>query len=85
MTPLQLTMMLHYYAIAEPYALRQPEHAGSAAVRDQRHELVMLELLRPVCGNASGYEVTDKGRAFVDALKSTPLPVCKWIIPERAA
>jgi hypothetical protein len=83
MTPLQITMMLHYYAIAEPYALRQPEHADSPAVREQRIVLIGDDLLTREHDDVRGYRVTERGQAYIDALMAMPLPVCKWTIPPQ--
>jgi hypothetical protein len=85
MTPLQLQMMLHYYTRAEPYAYREPEHATSGAVRDQRQLLENDGLIEPSETSGSGYCVTPRGSAFIEALCETPLPICMWIIPRRAA
>lgn len=89
MTPLQIQMMLHYYAIAEPYAMRQPEHAGSRSVIDQRMKLINLGLLSVVPETPSGYRPTELGREYVDRLCNTPInapipdvcPLCS--IPHR--
>lgn len=83
MTPLQLTMLLHYYSIAEPYALRQPEHANSPVVKDQRMGLMNEGLLLVSDITGSEYKVTEKGKAFIEALCNMPLPVCKWVIPSK--
>ncbi len=84
MTPLQIQMMLHYYAIAEPYACRQPEHANSEAVHQQRHSLICDELLETDPGSPSSFRVTERGLAYVKALKDMPLPIKKWVMPDAA-
>ncbi|MPZ19536.1 MAG: hypothetical protein GEV06_16690 [Luteitalea sp.] len=78
MTPLQIQMMLHYFAIAAPYAERDPAHAFSPAVVGQRGDLIRSGLLR-VDDSPSGYEVTARGRAYVEALKRVPLPGQQWV------
>lgn len=84
MTPLQLTMMLHHYAIAEPYAKGDPDHANSRAVREQRQLLINDELIEPDEMSGSGFRATDRGRAYVEALCAMPLPVKKWVMPDAA-
>lgn len=81
MTPLQITMMLHYYAIAAPYSKEDEDHANSPAVTEQRGWLLNADMLRYSSKSSSGYEVTERGAAFVDALCSLPLPVSKWVMP----
>lgn len=81
MTPLQIFMMLHYYAIAEPYALRHPEHAESPAVREQRVLLISDGLLSREHGDVRGYRVTERGKAYVETLMAVQVPICKWVQP----
>lgn len=45
MTPLHIQLLLHFYAIAEPYAKHDPQHAESSAVRDYTENLVMMGLI----------------------------------------
>lgn len=80
MTPLQLTMLLHYHAVVAPYAEHEPQHAHSIAVSCQRAQLISLGLL-VTADTPSGYEVTDKGRVFIDALCKLPMPVQVWAMP----
>lgn len=77
-TPLKMQMLLHYYAIAEPYAIRQPEHANSVAVREQTLELIHQELLIQDSLQESGYSVTEKGKAFIAYVMDMPLPIKAW-------
>ena len=84
MTVLQLMMLLHYSAIAEPYSLRHPKHANSSAVAEQRQWLINDNLLVEDDKWGSGYQLTERGRAFVEALKAMPLPICKWEVPNAA-
>lgn len=82
MTPLQIKMMLHYYTSADPYAKDDPWHASSDAVSLQRTMLVRDGLLGNACG--TDWVVTDRGRAYVEALCNMPLPVKKWVMPDAA-
>lgn len=84
MTPLQIRMMLHYYAIAEPYAADDPRHGHSAAVFEQRQSLVDASLIETDEHSGSGYKATDRGVAYVEALCALPLPIKKWVMPDAA-
>lgn len=84
MTPLQITMMMHYYASAAPYALDDPTHANSPAVKSQREKLVNVGLLQECPDCLSGYRTTTRGDAYVDAICKLPLPVQKWVMPNAA-
>lgn len=70
MTPLKLQMMLHYYAIAAPYAEHWPEHANSIAVQVQREELVEAGLLQHKPISPSGYTPTLQGRVLIKAIRA---------------
>jgi hypothetical protein len=81
MTPLQIKMMLHYYAIAAPYAEGDPLHANSDAVHEQRGRLVLDELLYCDPKAPAVYVVTERGRVYVEGLCLVPLPVKNWAMP----
>jgi len=77
-------MMLHYHTRGEPYARYEPDHAQSGAVKSQREGLMVWELLETDGGSPSGYRVTERGRAFVEAICAMPLPIKKWVMPDAA-
>lgn len=81
MTPLHIQLMLHYYAIDEPYAKGDPAHANSDAVRKYRAFLIGENMICPSSSSGSGYEATDRGRAYVEALCAVQLPIIKWVQP----
>lgn len=62
MTPLHLMMLLHYHAISEPYAVREPGHRYSPAVCDYRTELFRWKLIVPIV-------VTDNKSIVVDTAR----------------
>lgn len=66
MTPLQIKMMLHYYAIAEPYGAQDPRHAESETVKEQRRILIEAGLLEPRPHTASLFGCTERGLAYVE-------------------
>lgn len=86
--PLFIMMMLHYYALPGPYAENEPRHQASTACQKFHEQMVREQLLRRLDepdNYGCGYEITQKGRAYVDALCVMPLPVAKWVIPEVEA
>jgi len=68
LTPLQITMLLHYHAIVTPYGRGEPEHANSPAVRQQREAMVTMGLLYATDEFPSGYRTTEAGRRHVERL-----------------
>ena len=78
MTPLQIQMMLHYYAQSTPYAHNEPDHAHSPAVIEQRDALIDVGLLETWIHTEAGYRCTERGKAYVDFLCATELPGVKW-------
>lgn len=79
MSPLEIKMMLHFYAIGEPY--KGPE-AGSEAFNDA---VAWFEESDLITDAQHGYQTTERGDAFVRALCETPLPIKKWVMPGKAA
>lgn len=83
MTPLHINIMLHHYAIAEPYGTHQPEHQSSTAVRQYHAELVAKDMLKVEITAPSGYTVTERGMVYIAALTHLELPisVTEWRMP----
>ena len=81
MTPLQIQMMLHYYAQSTPYAHNEPDHAHSPAVIEQRDALIDVGLLETWIHTEAGYCCTKRGRVYVALLCAMGLPVEKWVLP----
>lgn len=80
--PLKIVMMLHYYAIAAPYAEYDPAHRESQAVAHFRDELIRDGLIEADPASPSGYTATERGRVWVDMICDTPLPIQKWSPPD---
>ncbi len=87
MTPMKLSMMLHFYAIREAFPGKS---RTSPAYAQFAHELLTEGLTeRPSKEEQErypgwAYRSTDKGRVFVKALLATPLPVQakpSWVMP----
>lgn len=90
MSPLKLQMMLHFYAVCEPFAPEKTRTSPAYTqfvrelLRDGLIERPTKEQQKKCPGWA--YRATEKGRVFVQALLETPMPVAakpKWVMPER--
>ena len=73
MTPLHIRLLLHYYAIAEPW----PESSGVAT--EYTADLVRDGLIELSPLSVSGYSATDRGRVHIDGILRLPLPI--WVSP----
>jgi len=81
MTPLQIEIMLHYYAMGDDY--RECDFSAPAVREAIDNFILVTEMLRastPEEGYDPAYRITDKGRAYVDYLCSVPLPAVKYVI-----
>lgn len=75
MTPFEIGILLHYYSCADDH-----EHLlGSSEARQQ---LEVSGLVRQAVGSARKFDITDRGRAYVDALLHVKLPVAVWVMPD---
>lgn len=78
MTPLHIQIMLHYYCQVKPYAEKEPEHRYSEATQNYTQQLIHYGMLTySQCKDV--FVVTEKGKAYVDALKAIKVPVEKII------
>ena len=79
MTPLQIKILLHYYTCVDGYG-RADDNRKEPAVIEAISQFMRNGMLKP---SPEGlYTVTDRGKAYIDALRSMPLPVCEWRVPE---
>lgn len=84
MTPLQIEILLWYHGRAEDFE-RLDAPAVREAVDEFKGPLGMLELRAPAGGgDYRTYQLTERGRAYINALLMLPLPVCHWVIPAPA-
>ena len=85
MTPLQLSILIHYYGHAEDYRFGD---FSAPAVREAidwfNGDEDLLERVNHNDYPNAAYKITEKGRFFVEHLCSIPLPVPKhhWEIPK---
>jgi len=83
MTPLHISLMLHYYVKLTPYSEHDAGHRYSEATIQYTKQLLAADMLTLKDYEQGLYEVTDKGRAYINALMSVKEPVCKWVQPEE--
>lgn len=75
MSPLMINIMLHYFCSTVDYVGNR-----SDGERENVADLVKMGMLRDV-SNQSGcalLEITEKWKAYVDALLAVKEPVCRW-------
>lgn len=81
MTPLQLTILLHYRGAARDF------RDGDFSAPDVREEIDAFIYSTGMLNQRDGlgapcYQLTEKGEFFVDQLCAMPLPVSVWRMPE---
>jgi len=72
LSPFEMKMLMHYHCSPEAF---DGGTATSELVRSCHVKLVAHELL---C-RGEEYQITERGRAWLDRALSTPLPVQKWV------
>lgn len=89
MAPIHITFMLACHCSPDPEENLGHAHWNSPAGYSTREWLVNNELLEPIYTDPTApgnkYTVTDRGRAWVEFICSTPLPVIEWRLPDREA
>ena len=81
MTPYEIDILLHYYARCEDHGdvERKPPIWPSTLLY-----FLEQELLATANAEAQAhYAITDRGRAYVEALQRVPLPVQVWVMPSE--
>ncbi len=80
MTPLEIEILLHYYTrAAGDY---RDGDFSAPAVKDviDWFKGSLLEDNPDDAGTA--YRITDRGRAYIEALTDVQLPIQKWVMPD---
>lgn len=85
MTPLQISILIHYYGCASDF---RDGDFDAPAVREAinmfKDEMGLLEERTEREIGSAFYGLTERGHVYVEALKKVPLPVQKWTLPEAA-
>lgn len=83
MTPLELSILIHYRGHAEDYRFGDfSAPAVRRAIDWFRGEAGMLEPTNRDAYPNAAYKLTKKGEFFVDRLCEMPLPVSVWVMPD---
>lgn len=73
-TPLHIKLLLHYHCNCDPWP-----QSDAPAVSDYTQALVYFELVQPDSESGSGYITTERGKAHIKSLLTTPLPRQAWV------
>lgn len=89
MTPIQIECLLHYSCRADDWRNGTYPPAGRDALLHLIGEEMLsfhgFEVERFADGTIKArYKLTERGRAYVDALQRVPLPEQSWVIPAQA-
>lgn len=92
MTPLEMEILIHYYGHAgDDYRegnFEAPVVRETIDAFRDREKLIRYttdeEKKAMPCGYSQCYTLTDRGRVYVEALMTVPLPVQVWVMPEKS-
>lgn len=80
MTPYDLKLLLHIYVTPINF-----EHAGTEHYEGVIQDFLMRGIIKQETEfsyhNEHGYALTEKGKAWLEMILSTPVPVNRWIDP----
>ena len=84
MTPFELDILLHYYAICEDHPVVRNNPPIWKGTRDAFIETGLMEvrLENDPHYQCCTYRLTERGNAYIEAVLSVPLPVQKWVMPD---
>lgn len=81
MSPLEIKILLHYYACAGDYpGIEKDSRAWQAIIKRFLAEDLLQQAENNACG--ASYVITPRAQFFVHHLCHQPLPVQVWAIPE---
>ena len=85
MTPFEIDILLHYYVSPDRHRV---EIDNPPIWRETRQWFLDNDLLRhrePTIKSDASYEVTERGKAWIEHVCSLPLPVATWVMPKEQA
>ncbi len=80
MTPFELDILLHYYGHADDHPVVARNPPIWKETRDAFREKGLLETDTTMESTAT-YRLTERGKAYIDAMLALPLPVQIWVMP----
>lgn len=94
MSPLNINILLHVYAIVADYrdAQLNRNHANSEAVSETFEWFSKEGLVEKIIADEewgrmfpsdrpSQYKITEKGLSMVETICAVQIPICKWVQP----
>lgn len=69
------------YMLAVYTGVKDYEVNGSETQRSTIHNLLSWGLIEEALDTPTGFQPTERGAAFVEMLKLTPLPEQRWVDP----
>jgi hypothetical protein len=82
MSPLALKVLLHYYVTPLLFEKNSAHDLELEAITEFiRQDLIKWRAAGDVRDGHHALEITDRGRAYVEAILATPYPVIRWVIP----
>lgn len=83
MTPYEIGVLLHYYCRAEDHEDidRQPPVWRPTILAFKAEGLLRDAVPDERNGGNLTFTVTERGKAFCEALQRVPLPIQKWVMP----
>lgn len=83
MSPLEIEILLWYFARCSDF---RDGDFSAPAVRGAIDTFRDVDkLIEPIASGIASYQLTERGKAYVNALLAIPLPVCRWEIPQQTA
>lgn len=88
-SPINLQVLLHYLYMNEDYPIRKDLMEWTPAVKDSIRKFIRQGLLKETKSIKPEllplYEMTDKGKVYINAIMeavdTVPLPIQGWVIP----
>jgi len=89
MTPLEIEILLFYYYCARDY--REGDHSAPA-VKAALNNFLTADMIKHSNFHVerfddgtlrARYALTDRGKAYIEALKQVPLPEQIWVVPAQ--
>ena len=77
-SPLDLMILLHYYASPRPYAEHEPAHANSSAVKECTDNFINEDMLYK--DEDGQWRTTERANVFINYLTTIRYPTQTWVM-----
>lgn len=83
MTPINITVLLHYYYATDDYNGGNYEVPSVRMAIDYLHRQGLIETnVNSKNPDDPHYKISERGQVYVKALMDVPLPVQAWVMPK---